>query len=60
MKKLLFWVAICLPNLSWAEGERVDIARFSQGNLSGWQAKAFTGAPRYFLENSDGTACLAR
>lgn len=58
MKKWLFWVAICLPNLSWAEGERVDIARFSQGNLSGWQTKAFTGETRYSLENSDERLAL--
>jgi hypothetical protein len=58
MKKLLFWVAICLPNLSWAGEGRVDIARFSQGNLSGWQTKAFAGETRYFLENSDGQLAL--
>ena len=59
MNKFLFWVVISLSSISaWAEGERVDIARFSQGDLSGWQKKAFAGETRYFLENSDGRLAL--
>ena len=58
MGKFLFWMIISLPAMSWAEGERVDIARFSQGDLSEWQTKAFVGETRYALENSDGQLAL--
>ena len=50
MRKFLFWIAICLPTLSWAGGERVDIARFSRGDLHGWQKRAFAGETRYSLD----------
>ncbi len=36
-EKLLCGFVVYLPLLSWAADDRVDIARFSQGNLSGWQ-----------------------
>ncbi len=59
MKNMLYWaVACCLPLLSWAAGERVDIARFSQGDLSGWQTKVFAGETSYTLENTDGRRAL--
>ena len=58
MKKLLFLAAICLPLISWAKDERIDIARFSRGDLNGWQIKAFAGETRYALENSDGRLAL--
>lgn len=58
MKKFLFWVAICVPAISWAGDERVDVARFSQGDLNGWQKKSFAGETRYSLEDSDGRLSL--
>lgn len=58
MRKFLSGVIICLPALAWAEGERVDIARFSQGDLSGWQTKTFAGKTRYALENVEGRLAL--
>jgi hypothetical protein len=58
MKKILFWAAISLPVISWAEGERVDIARFSRGDLNGWQTKVFSGETRYSLESPDGRFAL--
>lgn len=58
MKKLLCWVAVCLPLLLWAADDRVDVARFSQGELSGWQPKVFTGETRYSLKSSDGRLAL--
>ncbi len=58
MKKSLFCIIIYLPAISWAGGEHVDIARFSQGDLSGWQKKSFAGETRYSLENSDGRLAL--
>ncbi len=50
MHKLLCWIVICMPILSWAESERVEIARFSQGDLTGWQSKVFAGQTDYSLE----------
>lgn len=59
MKKPLYWLMLCcLPLLAWAAGERIDIARFSQGELNGWQTKAFAGETRYVLERSDGRLAL--
>ncbi len=55
MKQLLYCAIFCLPSLSWtAEEPRIDIARFSQGDLSGWQTKVFAGETRYVLEKSQG------
>ncbi|MEP6877577.1 MAG: DUF3047 domain-containing protein [Nitrosospira sp.] len=58
MDKLLCWAMICFPVLSWAADDRVDIARFSRGDLSGWQSKAFAGETRYSLQNRDGRIAL--
>jgi len=58
MNKLLCWFMIGFPVLSWAAGERVDIARFSRGDLGGWQLKAFSGETRYSLQNKDGLTVL--
>ncbi|ARO88881.1 DUF3047 domain-containing protein [Nitrosospira lacus] len=58
MNKLLYWAAICFPVLSWAADDRVDIARFSRSDLSGWQSKAFAGETRYSLQNKDGRTAL--
>jgi len=58
MEKLLCWVAVCLPVLSWAADERVDIARFSRNDLNGWQSKAFVGETRYSLKNENGWTVL--
>ncbi len=59
IKKLICaGVMACLPMLSWAKGERVDVARFSQSDLSGWRSKVFSGETRYALKNQDGRAVL--
>jgi hypothetical protein len=58
MEKLLCWAMICLPVVSWAAGEHIDIARFSRGDLDGWQSKAFAGETRYYLQNKDGRTAL--
>ncbi|WP_090572259.1 DUF3047 domain-containing protein [Nitrosomonas sp. Nm33] len=58
MKKFLYWMLLCLPLLSWAESGRVDIARFSQSDLSGWQTKVFAGKTHYVLKNNDGKIVL--
>lgn len=58
MEKLLCWILVCLPVLSWAESEHVDIARFSQGDLSGWQEKVFAGETFYALREESGRTVL--
>lgn len=58
MKKLPYLALFFLPLLAWAAGERIDIARFSQGDLSGWQAKVFAGETRYALSSADGRPAL--
>ncbi|OGS96075.1 MAG: hypothetical protein A3H31_01220 [Gallionellales bacterium RIFCSPLOWO2_02_FULL_57_47] len=59
MKKTLYWFMLCcLPLLTWAVGERIDIARFSKGELNGWQTRAFAGETRYVLERSAGRLAL--
>ena len=57
MDKLLCWVMICLPALSWAAGERIDIGRFSQGDLNGWQSKAIVGETRRLVRAGIGVLC---
>jgi len=54
MKQRLFCAIFCLPSLSWTAESRIDIARFSQGDLSDWQTKVFVGETRYALEKSHG------
>jgi len=58
MKKHLCWIAICLPMTTWASNERIDIARFSHGDLKGWQTKVFSGETRYSLEREEGRMVL--
>jgi hypothetical protein len=43
IKTLFFRIIFCLPIHGWAGNERIDIARFSQGDLSGWKTKIFSG-----------------
>lgn len=52
------WAIMCLPFLSWAGNEDVNIARFSQGNLNGWQSRTFSGVTYYKLVNEDGRTVL--
>jgi len=49
---LLCWLA-CLPALGLAGSARIDVGRFSQGDLTGWQPKTFKGETRYVL-STDG------
>lgn len=51
-------VMACLPTLSWADGEHIDVARFSRGDLSGWRPKAFSGETRYALKTQNGRTAL--
>lgn len=39
-------------------GERVEIGRFSQGDLSGWQTKEFKGVSHYQLTTKEGIDVL--
>ena len=58
MKKLLCCVVVYFQLVAVAADDRVDIAHFSQGDLSGWQPKVFSGKTRYSLKNSDGRLAL--
>ena len=42
-------LALCLLALSAVAGERLEVGRFSAGDLSGWQEKRFQGRTRYTL-----------
>jgi hypothetical protein len=53
MEKLFCWIVVCLPIMSWATDEHIDIARFSRSDLNGWQAKVFAGETVYSLK-TDG------
>ncbi|SFO10074.1 Protein of unknown function [Nitrosospira briensis] len=55
---IAFSITGCLPVPSWAGSERVDIAHFSHGDLSGWQPKIFTGITRYALASKNGRIVL--
>lgn len=41
-----------------AGAERLDIARFSAGDLEGWKSRSFAGQTRYRLEIQDGRQVL--
>ena len=59
MKKQLSWIVICLlPLTAWAVNDRIDIARFSQGDLGGWQRKVFSGETAYTLRETEGKTAL--
>jgi Protein of unknown function (DUF3047) len=62
MKKQLCWSIVCLlPLTAWGANDRIEIARFSQGGLSGWQSKVFSGETTYTLrETDDQTALFAQ
>lgn len=50
MKNLWCLIVVCLPIATWASNDPVPIARFSQGDLSGWQSKVFDGETSYSFE----------
>lgn len=56
--KILGLIALCLPMVTWAQVERIDIARFSQGDLSEWQSKVFSGRTTYTLREKNGRTSL--
>ena len=48
----------CLPLLAWAAGERIELSRFAQGDVSGWKTKVFAGTTIYTLDRTDDKAAL--
>ena len=58
MRILLYGVMIFWPFLTYGADERINVARFSQSDLSGWQTKVFAGETYYSLEKSNGTLAL--
>lgn len=49
---------LSFPFITSADGERFDIARFSQGEISYWQTKIFSGETHYAVSNTDGRTAL--
>lgn len=62
MEKLVGKIAtlfiFSLSIIAYADGERIDIARFSQGYISSWQTKIFTGETHYAFSTTDGRTAL--
>ncbi|MDT8363407.1 MAG: DUF3047 domain-containing protein [Nitrosomonas sp.] len=58
VNKLLCCMMLCVPVLSWAGEERIDVGRFSKSDLSGWQTKVFEGETDYTLEDDGGKIVL--
>jgi DUF3047 family protein len=58
MRILLYSVMIFWPFLTCVADEQINVARFSQGDLSGWQTKTFAGETDYALEKSNGAFAL--
>jgi len=57
---LSFWLIILssLPSLLPAEEAHIDIGRFSQNDLSGWEEKSFLGHTRYNLIQANNSTVL--
>ncbi|MEI2636457.1 MAG: DUF3047 domain-containing protein [Methylotenera sp.] len=58
LKKSLCSLLLLLPIIIFADGERIDVARFSQGETSGWKTKVFSGETRYSTASSSGRTAL--
>ncbi|MGB7815784.1 MAG: DUF3047 domain-containing protein [Methylotenera sp.] len=58
LKKSLCSLFLLLPIIAFADGERIDVAHFSQGDLSGWQTKIFSGETRYAAATMNGRTAL--
>lgn len=56
--KLLGCLLLFVPIMANADAENVDIARFSQGDMSSWQTKVFSGETRYALAITRGRTAL--
>lgn len=57
LKKNLYWLLL-LPIIANADNSRIDIARFSQNELTDWKTKVFSGETQYALTNTDGRTVL--
>jgi hypothetical protein len=49
---------LLLPLLATADDSRIDIGRFSAGELTGWEEKVFLGHTDYRLVENSGTTVL--
>lgn len=58
MIKLLSGLLLLLPIIANADAEQVYIARFSQGDISGWQTKVFSGETSYAVATTHGRTAL--
>lgn len=58
MKPIIISFIVFLPILAWTADLRIDVGRFSQGDLREWQTKVFAGETRYRLEDSQGRLAI--
>jgi len=58
LRKLLYCSLLLLPIIAYTDEGRVDVARFSQSELYGWQTKIFSGQTHYSFVNSNGYTVL--
>ena len=58
MKQLFFGIILSLSLNAWAMVGRIDVARFSYGEMGGWQTKIFSGETHYSLQKVNGQLAL--
>ncbi len=52
------WIVLLIVGSALAGEERVEVGRFSVGDLAGWESKSFHGSSRYRLVNLEGREVL--
>ena len=52
------WILLLAAPLAIGGAARIDIGRFSAGDLSGWERKSFRGETEYTLREEDGVRAL--
>lgn len=58
MRLFIFLLGVLLVLPAWGEESRIPIGRFSQGDLTGWQPKVFSGKTHYELRSIDHRRAL--
>lgn len=58
MRNLLSCLLFVCSIAAYAEMEQIDIAHFSQGDISSWQTKVFAGETHYAFATTDGRTAL--
>lgn len=58
MNRRMVWIAALLLAPTLAADARIEVARFSQGDLDGWERQVFVGETRYAVVSEDGGLAL--